>query len=294
MHFRFVGREDSANLILRFGPYAQAVPQGVYGWAQAFLPEEWIGKARAGCGKRREGHWPDGSPCREGSQNIITFNHLCWTASGGDFASNLRHHEYLAWVFDRRLPHFRARPDGPCITGSGPGTVWSDACVPFAQSPHHLEIQGVDLASVIAHELGHTLVGGHTPEEPGAPYLDWGRPQILDASRCVRLNPDGFSVLFPGGEDKWWNRRCAFPADMARLRGMGYRVAYPQVAWTLTLRRRDGSVFRTRDWSLAQAAMLWTRQAKPLTRAQERKAYFLVDLERAGPYRREKSAIRAR
>ena len=283
MHFHFVSAAKDANLIMRFGPYSQAPSMGMSGWARAFLPDEWALKPESSCGKFRESQWPDGSPCQEWSQNIITFNTICWAVSGADFASNWKHHEYLAWVYDPANRHFRKTPDGPCVDGLSAGVEWSDVCVPFTASPHHLEIQGVDLVSVIVHEFGHTLVGGHTPEPPGDVYIDWHRRPILNRSRCVRLGPNGFSILFPGYEDKWWNRRCAFPADILRLRNQGYRVNYPKVPWTLIMRRPDGKEFRTQDWSVVQAKMIWTRQRTPLSPTQAARQYFLVALESNAP-----------
>jgi hypothetical protein len=283
MHFRFVGRAGEANLILRFGPYPQAVPQGYDGWGRAFLPSEWIDEARGDCGKFRESRWPDGRPCREWSQNIITFNVGRWTVSGADTASNLRHQEYLAWVFDRRNPHFRAAPDGPCVIGATPGAAWSDACVPFLRAPHHAEIQGVDLAALVQHEFGHTLLGDHTPPPDAGEYADLSRLDVLDPGHCVRLSPEGYSILFPGNEEKWWNRRGVFPLDIRRLKEMEYRVEYPLTRWDLILRRKDGKRYRTRDWSKAVARMIWPSQKTPLTKAQEAREYFLVDLERAAP-----------
>jgi hypothetical protein len=279
MRFRFVPA-DSANLVFRFGPYSQAPKMGMDGWAQAFLPEEWVKKALPACGRIHESRWPDGTPCREWSQNIITLNFRSWTVSGGDFASNHDDHEYLSWVFDRGNLHFRTRPDGPCVDGRAAGAAWSDACVQFKDSPHNLEIRGADLVAAVEHEFGHTVVGEHTPEPPGPIYIDPARTAILAPSQCVRLGPQGFSIMFPGFEEKWWNHRGAFPADIARLRALGYPVDYPLVKWTLTLRRKDGAVMRTRDWSKALAAMLWTRQGRPLSRAQAAREYFLVDLAR--------------
>jgi hypothetical protein len=280
MRFRFAARPEDANLIFRFGPYLQAQSQGRDGWAMAFLPTGWAERAAPDCGRIRERRRPDGRECLEWTNNIITFNTGRWAVAGADFMSNGRYHEYFSWAFDRRNPHFRASEDGPCVDGSAAAAVWSDRCVPFEQGPHHAEIAGVDLVALVAHEFGHTLLGHHTQEPPGGSYIDYHRREAVDSLRCVRLGPLGYSILFQGDEDKWWNRRGAFPADMERLRSMGYRVNYPATDWNLVLRRRDGTELRTRDWSRALRGMIWPRQATPLSRRQEAKMFFLVDLER--------------
>lgn len=283
MRFRFVSDPREANLVLRFGPYRDS--QGMDGWARAFLPDQW-GRADPECGRREEGRRPDGSFCSEWSHNVITFHHRRWAVAGGDFSTGLDFHEYISWVFDRSRPHFVPRGGGPCRDGRSPDAVWSDACVPFPESPHHLEIAGVDLPGVIQHEVGHTLLGDHTPDPPGPSYIDPGRERIVDPAGCVRLGPSGYSCLFRGAEDKWWNRRCAFRADAERLRGMGYRVQYPTVPWIITLKRRDGATLAVSDWARAESLMLWSRQARPLTRSEAGRQYFLVDLRPDGARQR--------
>lgn len=279
MRFRFVAAAREANLILRFAPYPQG--HNLDGFARAFLPDQW-GTPDPDCGRVRESLRPDGTPCSEWSSNIITFHTHRWAVDGADFSTALDFHEYISWVFDRQRPHFLPAGGGPCRDGLGPDVEWSDTCVDFPASPHHLVIEGVDLIGVVQHEVGHTLLGHHTPEPHGQVYIDRKRERIVSGEHAVRLGPSGYSCLFPGAEEKWWNRRCAFRADVERLRAMGYSVRYPEIPWEITLERKDGKVRVVGDWGQAEALMLWSRQGRPTTRREIARQWFLTDL-RPGP-----------
>ena len=47
--------------------------------------------------------------------------------------------------------------------------------------------QGVILGNVIAHEIGHILLGPGSHSETGIMSFPWGRKQLLDASRGLLL-----------------------------------------------------------------------------------------------------------
>lgn len=273
MRFRLVQREAEANLIFRFGPYRHS------GFADAggrsFMPSQWA-PADGSCGREAENRRPDGSRCAEWEHGIIALQEGRWAVKAIDWRGMRETWLDFAWIFDPALPHFGEA--GHCRDGRDPGARWQEACVPFRQSPYYDSLAGVDLAAVVEHELGHALLGDHTPE----PYscVDLGRRPILSRDRCVRLSPDGFAVMFPGdGVDGWWNKRGVFGGDVARLRALGYRVSYPRARATLVLTGPGGRSLRTRDWREAQRAMIWPLQAGVLSAAQARKQLFLTDIE---------------
>jgi hypothetical protein len=273
MRFRFVDRPGEANVAFRFGQYLR----GGFGdgGGRAFLPQDWSELA-IDCGRVRESEWPDGRPCREWDHNIITFFIGRWAVSKADFVNFRRYGAYLEWVFDRRRPHHRVA-GGPCRDGSDSAAAWDHTCTPFGDAPHFESFHGIDLAAIVMHEAGHAILGHHTPE----PYscVDYARRPVFIREKCIRLGPQGFSVMFPGdGVDGWWNRRGVFRADADRLRTMGYRVAYPEAAATLHLARPDGSRLVTRNWAEAEKAMLWTRRSTTLGEAETRRQYYLVDI----------------
>jgi hypothetical protein len=273
MRFRFVNRPEEANVAFRFGAYLNSGFGD--GGARAFLPSDWS-KLDIDCGRYRESRWPDGRFCREWDHNIITFNIGRWAAGKVDFVSYREYGAFLEWVFDRKRPHHRVR-GGDCVEGSDSAAVWDDTCVPFDKAPHFDSFHGVDLAMVVMHEVGHAIVGHHTP----SPYecVDQSRRPAFNRDKCIRLGPEGFSVMFPGnGVESWWNSRGVFRADVARLRDMGYRVAYPLAAATLHLARPDGSRLSTRDWRVAERSMLWSRRSAMLGEDAARRQYFLVDI----------------
>jgi hypothetical protein len=106
------------------------------------------------------------------------------------------------------------------------------------------------------------------------------RRPILSRDSCVRLSPQGYSIMFPGdGMDCWWNRRGVFGGDAARLAALGYRLSYPRARAVLVLTGPGGRVLRTRDWLEAQRAMIWPLQRRVPSAAQARRQLFLTDIE---------------
>jgi hypothetical protein len=277
MRFRLVQRETEANLIVRFGPYRHSGFSDAGG--RAFLPEQWA-PPDGDCGRREENRRPDGGRCAEWEHGIILLEEGRWAVDRADWRGMREAWLDFAWIFDPALPHF-GEP-GRCRDGRDGTAPWREECVPFRASPYFDSLAGADLASVFQHELGHTLLGGHTP----APYacVDKERRPILSRDSCVRLTPDGFSVLFPGdGTDCWWNRRGVFGGDAARLRALGYHLSYPRARAALVLTGPGGRVLRTRDWREAQRAMIWPLQRRVLTAAESRRELFLTDIVLDGP-----------
>ncbi len=273
MRFRLVQKESEANLSIRFGKYLRSGFANAGG--RSFLPAHWS-RLDGDCGRRRENRRPDGSACQEWEHNIIVMQEQCWAVRRADFRGNRQVYGYFAWIFDPARPHYLK--EGRCVTGSDPAFPWSDSCVPFAESPYFDSIAGADLAAVLEHEFGHTLLGEHTP----SPYecVDYARRPILSKDSCVRLTEGSYSTLFPGnGVDGYWNRRGIFAFDAVRLKRKGYRVSYPRANATLVLARPDGAAFRTVDWGEAQRAMIWPLRAGVLSAAQTARQWFLVDVE---------------
>lgn len=285
MHFRFVNRPQEANLCFRFGGYAHSgiLTDG----ARAFLPRQWADTLDFDCGRLAENRYPDGRPCGEWDHNIIIVHTRRWAVREADFVSNDLVYRYFAWIFDPDRPHYllqggRGTPvgqdgSGGCRDGKAPGTVWSDVCVPFARSPLSDSLRGCDLAGIVQHEFGHTLVGDHA----ASPYecVDQGRRPILSRDSCVRIADGSFSSLYPGdGMDSWWNRRGVFEADALRLKRKGYRVSYPVTAASIVMARPGGASLRTSDWREAARAMIWPLQPSIMTREQAAQALFVIDV----------------
>lgn len=273
MRFRFVNRPEEANVAFRFGPYRNS---GVgNGGGRAFPPYHWS-ELRADCGRFRENRRPGGSPCLEWTSNIIILNRGNWAVTAVDFIGNGAVHEYLAWVYDTGNPHHRVA-GGPCRDGGDSMAVWDHTCVPFPRSPHYAQRAGMDLALMVQHEFGHTLMGDHSIS-PGE-YVDHGRKPILDPEKSVRLTPTGYSVMIPGdGTSSLWNCRSVSRFDADRLAALGYRVCYPRVRGRLQLARPDGRILSLTDWREADKAMIWPLQGRPVTGSKARRQYFLVDV----------------
>ncbi|MBW8886808.1 MAG: hypothetical protein JF616_03525 [Fibrobacteres bacterium] len=272
MRFRLVQRESEANLIVRFGPYRMSGFTDAGG--RAFTPDEWA-LPDGDCGRKAENRRPNGARCAEWEHCIILLENGRWAVKGIDWRGMRMAWLDFAWIFDPALPHFGAA--GKCRDGRDTSAPWTEACVPFRQSPYFDSLAGADLASAFAHELGHTLLGAHTP----APYAcaDLHRRPILSRDSCVRLTSDGYSILFPGdGLDCWWNRRGVFGADAARLKALGYRVSYPMARAVLILTGPGGRSLRTRDWRAAQAAMIWPLRSRVLSAAEARRELFLTEI----------------
>lgn len=275
MRFRFVNRPAEANLCIRFGEYAHSGirPDG----ARAFLPRQWA-SLDAECGRLAENRYPDGKPCEEWRRNIIIVHTRTWAVRDIDFTGNELVYRCFAWIFDPALPHYAPQDGGPCRDGKAAGTGWSDTCVPFLKSPLYDSLKGADLASIIQHEFGHTLMGDHAQ----SPYdcVDHARRPMIRRDSCVRISEEGFSSMFPGdGIDGWWNRRGVFEADAARLRRKGYRVSYPGTGASIVLARKGGEVKRVSDWRAAQRAIIWPLQPAILTPGQAGRQWFVVDVE---------------
>lgn len=275
MRFRFVNRPEEANLCIRFGEYLHSGirPNG----GRAFLPRQWA-DLDAECGRLAENRYPDGSPCEEWERNIIILHTRTWAVRGIDFTGNELVYRSFAWVFDPANPHFVPKGGGPCRDGKSSGASWSDTCVAFTRSPLYDSLKGNDLAAIVQHEFGHTLMGDHAP----SPYEcgDVARRPIIRRDSCVRISGEGFSTMFPGdGIDGWWNRRGVFEADAARLKRKGYRVSYPGTGASIVLARPGGAVKRVSDWREAQRAMIWPLQAAILAPGQAGRQWFVVDVE---------------
>ncbi len=272
MRFRLVQRESEANLIVRFGPYRMSGFSDAGG--RAFTPDAWA-PPDGDCGRRAENRRSNGARCAEWEHGIIVLESGRWAVKDIDWRGMREAWLDFAWIFDSARPHFGA--PGHCREGGDTGVAWAEGCVPFRQSPYFDSLAGADLASAFAHELGHALLGAHTP----APYAcaDLHRRPILSRDSCVRLTADGYSILFPGdGLDCWWNRRGVFGADAARLKALGYRVSYPGSRATLILTGPGGGSLRTRDWRAAQAAMIWPLHGRVLSAAEARRELFLTDI----------------
>ena len=277
MRFRLVQREAEANLIVRFGPYRNSGFADAGG--RAFMPWQWV-RPDGECGRRKENRRPDGSRCSEWDHGIIVLQQGRWAVNAIDWRGMRETWLDFAWIFDAALPHFGA--PGHCRDGRDPGARWNEACVPFAESPYYASLAGADLAAILEHELGHTLMGDHARE----PYacVDLGRRPIVSRDSCVRLAPDGFAAMLPGdGVSGWWNSRGVFDGDIARLRELGYRLSYPRARATLILTGPGGRVLRTRDWRVARRAMIWPLQRQVLSPAQARRQLFLTAIVLDGP-----------
>jgi hypothetical protein len=277
MRFRLVQREADANLIVRFGPYRQSGFGDAGG--RAFLPNGWA-PANGDCGRKAENRWPDGSLrgsyCAEWDHGIIVLQAGRWAVKDIDWRGMREAWLDFAWIFDPDRPHF-GEP-GHCRDGRDRTAPWNENCVPFRESPFYDSLAGADLATTLQHELGHALMGDHLP----APYdcVDVKRRPILSRDSCVRLSPQGYSIMFPGdGMDCWWNRRGVFGGDAARLKALGYRLSYPRARGVLVLTGPGGRVLRTRDWREAQRAMIWPLQRRVPSAAQARRQLFLTDIE---------------
>jgi hypothetical protein len=273
MHFRFVSKPGEANLGVRFGNYQSA---GFFGdGGRAFRPADW-GQFDMDCGRKVESKRSNGSRCSEWENNIITLNTGRWAVKGIDYQSSYETYSDFAWIFNPKNPHYQ-KNGGPCRDGLEAGTVWNQICVPFVKSPYFNSLAGCDLAAIIQHEFGHTLLGDHTT----SPYecVDYNRRPILSPDSCTRLSGNEFSTLFPGdGVDSWWNRRGVFEGDAKRLKLMGYHTSYPLSGIKIILARRGKKSITTLNWREAQRAMIWPLQARPLSAAQAAKELFVIDL----------------
>jgi len=311
MKFRLVGVPDSANLVLRFRSYGRHISGG--STAEAFLPGQWRphppspGAFDFSCGAREPGRFPSGGRCRETANNIILFQSRGLAFRSVDFLDARMRHAYLAGMADRsdsakrffrRLPDPRFKvwpPDrSTCVSGksvTGELPVWDPVCLDesdWAALPGFdrfgPEIGAYDLASLVQHEFGHTLLGRHTGEGgkcsvvEGADYRDDARDTVFRERSAIRkvrpasgAGPYGYSTMLPGnGLDASWNTRGVFPFDAARLASgsldwncapsgpwKGYAISYPGALGWIVLGKPSGETKYVDDWGYAQRLMGW-------------------------------------
>jgi hypothetical protein len=305
MRFRLVSSPDSANLVLRFRDYGNHISGG--STAEAFFPGQWrtgIGAFDFACGARTPGKLPDGRSCWETSNNILLFQTRGFAFRTVDTLDARMHQEYLDALTGGSDPHkrfFRFLPDArfrawppdrsTCVAGSSRGNIAPalDVACPedsdWAALPHARafgrEMGPYDLAQIVQHEFGHTLLGAHTgemgclektPEE----FYDFQRDPVFREPYAIRrVGPEGawgYSILFTGnGMDASWNSRGIFAFDAARLAGgtlgrdcrpspspwHGYHTSYPKSSRWIILRDRAGATKYVDDWAYAARLMGW-------------------------------------
>lgn len=319
MRFRLAPSADSANLVIRFREYGNHIAGGAS--AEAFLPGQWRPAPPArdafdfACGAERPGAFPDGRPCRETANNIILFQSRGVAFHTVDSLDARMHEEYLEALADRRDPakrFFRFLPDArymawppdrsTCVAGAPRGAaapVLDMTCLEdsdWAALPHARafgpERGPYDIAAMVQHEFGHTLLGAHTGEagcleKTPEDFYGIGRDPVLrEASAIRRAGPRGafgYSILFPGnGMDAAWNSRGVFALDAARLAGgalgfdcrpapspwHGYRTSYPGSSRWIVLRNRAGGTKYLDDWAYAARLMGWPGAAPGAARAE--------------------------
>jgi hypothetical protein len=221
------------------------------------------------------------------------------------------HQEYLEAKADRKDPakrFFRLLPDprygvwppdrSTCIAGAPVGGVlpaWDVQCLTDADwevLPHFGRLGPVegpyDIASLVQHEVGHTLLGDHTGAAVGAggchrvagtDFEDFRRDPVYtrhpmrllewqEGSGAARA---GYSILFSGNSlDAALNVRGVFEADAMRLAGgaldgrclptgpwKGFATSYPQASAWIVLQRPNGETKYVDDWRYAQRLMGW-------------------------------------
>lgn len=313
MRFRLVDSASEANLVLRFRDYQGHVPGGAT--AVAFLPSDWrpatpgAGAFDFACGAETFGRLPSGAPCSETSNNILMFQSRGAAFRKVHFLDSRAHQEYMDAKTDRSDtakrffrflpdPRFRAWPPdrSTCVTGApvkGVYPSWDAQCFSDADwraLPHFDRFGWVegpyDLANIVGHEFGHTLLGGHTGEPDrciqvsGNGYQDFGRDTVYREGEAIRLatwktpgggTATGYSVMFAGnGLDAAWNSRGIFEADAARLAAgsldydcsptgswKGYATSYPRALGWIVLQGPDGRTKYVDDWRYAQRLMGW-------------------------------------
>lgn len=289
MRFALVDSAGAANLVISFRDYGKRLSQGAT--AESFRPAQW---ARSG--------------------NAIRFQSRGLAFRRVHFRDARMHHEYLGAKADRSRRRFRFLPDpkhnawppdrATCVTGTprlGVLPVFDPMCLEdgdWRALPHYDAFGPgggpYDIASLVTHEFGHALLGGHTGESGrcarllGDGYGDFARdPVYVDSLALRRLEwrrPDGttarsYSTLFYGnGCDAAWNIRGLFEADGARLAGgaldwecrptgewKGYATTYPRVNGWIVLQKPGGETRYVDDWGYAHRLMGWPsgRDGKP-------------------------------
>lgn len=308
MRFRMVASPDSANLVVRFRDYGKHIAGG--STAEAFFPGRWRpappapGAFDFACGARAPGRLPDGRACYETANNTLLFQTRGMAFRSVDTLDARMHREYLAPLADRadqRKRFFRFLPDprfnawppdrSTCVAGAareGIAPSLDFACpedADWAALPHAAafgrEMGPYDIAGLVQHEFGHTLLGAHTGDygclekTPEDFYAIDRDPVLREASAIRRAGPSGaygYSILFPGnGIDAAWNSRGLFALDAARLAGgalgrdcrplpspwHGYRTSYPKSSKWIVLRSRAGGSKYVDDWAYAARLMAW-------------------------------------
>lgn len=327
MRFRMVASADSANLVVRFRDYRNHISGGAT--AEAFFPGQWRPAPPApggfdfSCGARAPGKTPDGKRCRETGNNIILFQTHGMAFRSVDTLDARMYGEYqqaLAARSDPRRRFFRFLPDprfngwppdrSTCVSGAARGDsvpaldIACPADSDWAALPHARAfgpgMAPYDIAQLIQHEFGHTLLGGHTGEAgclemTPERFYDPGRdPVFLEPYAIRRTGPQGawgYSILFNGnGMDASWNSRGVFALDAARLAGgaldrdcrpsaiparspgpapwRGYRTSYPKSSRLIILRNRAGGTKYVDDWAYAARLMAWPGASPGAARAE--------------------------
>ena len=320
-HFRMVPLPESANLVIRFRKYDNHIPGGATGCA--FLPWDWRppppGPAAFdfACGAKEFGKLPSGAPCWENSNNIIMFQVRGMAFRRVDFLDSRMHHEYTVSKTDRSDstraffrflpdPHFKTWPPdrSTCVSGAPRAGVYPTldlVCVEEKYWPtlkHYDKFGAVegpyDIASMVEHEFGHTLVGDHTFQSgrcmtlQGEDYAAFDREPVVLENKAIRRvtwqqggdSVSSYSTLFPGnGFDAAWNIRGMFEVDAQRLASgsldlacrstgvwKGFPTSYPKISGWIILQKPNGSTKYVDDWRYACRLMGWPlSDGRPMT-----------------------------
>ncbi len=315
MHFRIVDSEAEANLVLRFRDYKKHISRGAT--AEAFSPLSWKSDPDFSCGKTADGednfdhsrrnlsYFPDGRRCDERQNNIILFQLWSGAFYRKHFASSLDRYEWGMASRDRSRSWFRLGTDplmntadtSTCSPGydknGAPWGVFDPLCVDpedWEAMPHAKEFSidssYADLAYLVQHEFGHTIMGDHTSDMTmGGTYEKNDRDPVYDINYAIRkaeladivslpgiTAPTSYSIMFSGdGIETTWNIRGVFDLDADRLASgsschsewqgypaAGWRVTYPLTEMLIKLQNSDtGEIYLTHDWHEAQEMMGW-------------------------------------
>jgi alpha-tubulin suppressor-like RCC1 family protein len=212
------------------------------------------------------------------------------TIAGADinYIDNRLVDQYLAWVFNPNLTHWGPAGSATCdvfrynmnyVNNQAP----PGGCVNFTQFPRISEIKGSDLAELVLHEVGHSLVpnlassllppvvpptgqDGHTVVNQmtvndnevffrsagevynpvpaaGARPAAYTRDPIYQRNYLVRQRTDGYSAMWMGNGTDFYNNRGIFPIDVHNLINEGYRVTYPNISGVIVLGKPSGRGF---------------------------------------------------